>query len=163
MLAHARALLTSTPEGKCAYIDADLREPKKILGDPAVRGTLDFQEPIALLLVAIVHFLPPDSEPRQIIKTLVDALPSGSYVVAGHGTIEYVTPDETAEASRAYEQGGVDITLRDGREFADLVFDGLELVPPGVVALPEWRPDPAGDPRPSAREILVNAGVARKP
>ena len=163
VLAHARALLTSAPEGRCAYIDADLREPKKILGDPAVREALDFQKPIALLVVAVVHFLPPSSEPRQIIKTLVDALPSGSYVVASHGTIEYATLDETAAARRVYERSGVDVTVRDGREFADLVFDGLELVPPGVVALPEWRPDPGGGPRPSAREVLVNGGVVRKP
>lgn len=160
VLAHARALLTSTPQGRCAYIQADLREPEKILADPAVRETLDFGQPIALLMNAVVQFLPPASDPKNLIKTLVDALPPGSYVAASHATSEYGVPDA---AANAYARSGVDLTLRDGREFADLVFDGLKLMPPGVVVLSEWRPDPDSGPWPSSAEISVNAGLARKP
>src|SRR5439155_7565350 len=80
VLAHARALLTSSPEGKTAYIHADLREPDRILKDPATLRTLDFDKPIALMLVAILHFLPDEWDPRGIITTLLDALPSGSYL-----------------------------------------------------------------------------------
>lgn len=161
VLAHARALLVSTPEGKCAYIHADLREPRQILDAPATRETLDFGKPIALILAMIVHFLQPEDGPESIIKTLVDALPSGSYVVASHGTSEYA-PAQAAGAVGALRQGGVPVVSRDSSEFADLVFDGLELVPPGVVVTSEWRPDPGSKPRPLPAEVGVNAAVARK-
>jgi hypothetical protein len=163
VLVHARALLTSTPEGKCAYIQADLREPEKILSAPATRETLDFDRPIALILAAVVHFLLPEDEPARIIKTLVDALPSGSYVAASHGSIEYGTEEEAAVVVRLITASGVRIATRDSADFANLVFDGLSLVAPGVVLLPEWRPNPTGGPRPGAREVGSNAGVARKP
>ena len=163
VLAHARALLTSKPKGKCAYIHADLREPEKILSAPATRGTLDFGRPIALILAAVVHFLIPEDEPARIIKTLVGALPSGSYVAASHGTTEYGTQEEADAVLRPIKAGGGRVAPRDSSDFADLVFSGLELVPPGVVLLPEWRPNPHGGPQPGAREVGMNAGVARKP
>src|SRR5690348_8273691 len=94
VLAHARALLTSSAEGKTAYIEADLREPEKILEHPVTRQTLDFTKPVALMLVAVLHFVPDADGPRQIVETLLEALPSGSYLVASHATPEY------------YEDGG---------------------------------------------------------
>jgi hypothetical protein len=124
-----------------------------------VRETLDFGQPIALLMNAVVQFLPPASDPKNLIKTLINALPPGSYVAASHATSEYGAP---AAAASAYARSGVDLTLRDGREFADLVFDGLKLMPPGVVVLSEWHPDPNGGPVPSPAEISINAGLARK-
>jgi S-adenosyl methyltransferase len=163
VLTHARALLASSPEGVCAYLHADLREPDKLLRDPAARQTLDFDRPIALILAAVVHFLLPEDEPRRIIETLVDALPSGSYVVASHGSTEYGTQEEADVVIRIIQASGVRIAPRNSDDFGRLVFGGLELVAPGVVLLPEWRPDPDGGPRPGAREIGVNAGVARKP
>jgi hypothetical protein len=159
---HGRALLTSRPEGECAYIQADLRQPKKILEHPAVRETLDFGRPIALMLVAVVHFLMPEDDPAEVIKVLVDALPSGSYVIASHGTTEYGTQEEADIVIGHFRAGGVAIAPRDGRDFADLVFTGLEMVPPGVVLTPEWRPADTAL-RPSAREVGSNGGVARKP
>src|ERR1700733_2193287 len=105
VLAHARALLTSSPEGKTAYIHADLRDPEKILADPATVATLDFTKPVALMLVAILHFIPDSDEPRRIVATLLDALPPGSYLVASHATGEYFR-DGGAEAARVYNQRG---------------------------------------------------------
>jgi hypothetical protein len=163
VLAHARALLTSTPEGRCAYIQADLRDPKSILAAPEVRDTLDFTRPIALILSAVVHFLLPEDEPARIVSTLVEALPSGSCVVASHGSTEYGTKEEADVLIKIITAGGVHIAPRDARDFADIVFSGLKLVPPGVVLLPEWRPISATIPRPAAREVGTNAAVARKP
>ena len=146
VLVHARALLTSSPEGKCAYIQADLREPETILSAPATRETLDFTRPIALILAAVVHFLLPEDEPAQIIKTLVDALPSGSYVAASHGSAEYGTQEEADAVFASSRPAACASRPRDSTDFADLVFDRLSLVAPGVVLLPEWRPNPAAAP-----------------
>jgi O-methyltransferase involved in polyketide biosynthesis len=163
VLAHARALLTSSPEGKCAYIHADLREPEKILSDPVTRETLDFTRPIALILAAVVHFLLPEDDPARVVRTLVDALPPGSYVAASHGSTEYGSQEEADVVLGIIEAGGVRIAPRSSHDFGHLVFDGLELVPPGVVLLPHWRPVPGSGPQPGAREVGTNAGVARKP
>jgi hypothetical protein len=163
VLAHARALLTSSPAGKCAYIHADLREPEKILNDPVTRDTLDFTRPIGLILAAVVHFLLPEDDPAWIIGKLVDALPSGSYVVASHGSTEYGSQEEADVVIGIIEAGGVRIAPRSSHDFGHLVFDGLELVAPGVVLLPQWRPAPGSGHQPGAREVGANAGVARKP
>ena len=162
VLAHARALLASTPEGRCAYIPADLRNPEKILADPATRETLDFGPPIALFIVAILHFVPDEEEPRRLVRTLVDALPSGSYVVATHGTSEYHAQGTGDDVGRAYNRGGVSTADRDASEFGTLVFSGLELVRPGIVSTSEWRPE-SEDLRPAPSEVGANAGVGRKP
>jgi hypothetical protein len=159
VLAHGRALLDSAP-GKSVYIEADMREPGKILEHPVTRDTLDFSEPVALMLVAVLHFFPDDDEARRIVDTLVGALPPGSYVVSSHGTAEF--EPATIEAGKAYTRGGVGVTGRDADVFADLVFKGLTLVPPGVVVVSEWRPEP-GAILPPRAEISMNGAVARKP
>jgi hypothetical protein len=159
--AHARALLVSKPGGKCAYVHADIRDPQAILANPVTRETLDFSAPIALVVAAVLHFVPDEDEPDTIIATLIDALPSGSYVIASHGTAEY-SPQGAQGLARAYTQGGISGKARDADEFADLVFRGLTLVPPGVVLVSEWRPPP-GAVRPPAAEVGSNGGVARKP
>ncbi len=161
VLAHARALLASGPQGATAYLNADVREPEKILSDHVTRATLDLTEPIALMLVAVLHFIPDEDDPRRIVRALVDALPSGSYVAASHATAEH-NPEGLSGASRAYSEGGVRGALRTAEEFADLVFSGLELVDPGVVLVSEWRPEGAG-PRPAAAEVSTYGAVARKP
>lgn len=161
VLAHARALLTSRPEGRCAYIQADLRDPDYILNHEATQETLDFARPIALILCAVLHFIPDEDEPGPAVKRLVDALPPGSYVVSSHATAEYAE-QSLLGAGKAYEQGGIRGAIRDTQEFAHLVFTGLELVPPGVVIVSEWRPEP-GHILPSAAEVGMNGAVARKP
>jgi hypothetical protein len=161
VLAHARALLTSAPEGRTAYIHADLRDPSAILSDPVTRDMLDFSKPIALMLVAILHFIPDDDKPAEIIATLLDALPSGSYLTASHVTGEH-DPVRAAGGARAHRDAGVPLQLRDSGDFARLAFSGLELVPPGVVLVSEWRPEGIG-PRPTPAEISGYGGVGRKP
>ena len=160
VLAHARALLASGPRGVTAYLDADVRNPETILANPVVRDTLDFGMPIALMLVAVLHFLPDEDDPRQIVQTLVDALPSGSYLVASHATAEH-NPEGLSGAGRAYSQGGMRGAIRNSDEFGELAFAGLELVDPGVVLVSEWRPEEPIRPMPS--EVNTYGGVARKP
>jgi len=161
VLAHARALLTSSAEGRTAYINADLRDPQSILFDPAVREVLDFSQPIALMLVAVLHFVPDEFGPTEIMSTLIDALPSGSYLVASHITGEH-DPDGPATGARAYRAAGLPAQLRDADQFAQLVFPGLDIVPPGVVLVSEWRPQGSG-PRPTPAEVSWYGGVARIP
>ncbi|HUY49597.1 MAG TPA: SAM-dependent methyltransferase [Streptosporangiaceae bacterium] len=161
VLAHARALLASDPRGACAYIDADAREPEAILGHPATRGTLDFSKPIALMLIAVLHFVPDTDEPRRIIQTLLDALPAGSYFAASHATAEH-NEEGLAGAGRAYSDRGISGALRTADEFAGLAFTGLDLVEPGVVLVSDWRPE-AGALRPMPAEVNTYGGVARKP
>jgi len=125
---------------------------------------LDFSQPVALILTAVVHFLADEDEPARIIATLVDALPSGSYVLATHGTAEYPEPESADGVSRVYQQGGIDTHLRDSKEFAHLVFSGLDLVPPGVIVSSQWRPDEQdSQPRPLPSDVGMNAAVGRKP
>jgi hypothetical protein len=161
VLTHARALLTSSPAGRTAYIQADLRDPAAILSSPTVREVLDFSQPIALIVVAVLHFVHDEFKPGSIIATLLDALPSGSYLAASHVPGEHL-PVEGAATTRTYRSSGVPLQLRDSDEFADLAFSGLELVPPGVVLVSEWRPEGYG-PRPTPGEVNVYGGVARKP
>jgi len=161
VLAHARALLTSAPGGRTAYIDADLREPEAILSNPVVREVLDFGQPIALMLVAILHFAPDDFKPGRIISTLLDALPSGSYLAASHLATDH-DRDPTGAGVQVMRSAGIAMQKRDSGEFARLAFGGLDLVPPGVVLVSEWRPDDDG-PRPAPHEVNCYAGVARKP
>jgi hypothetical protein len=162
VLAHARALLTSAPGGKTAYIDADLREPHEILADPAVAATLDLSQPVALMLVSVLHFVPDADQPARVVRTLVDALPAGSYVAASHLTTEHSNPATAAESVRIYRQGGMPLAPRTADDFADLLFTGLVLAEPGVVPVSDWRPDGEG-PRPLAAEVNTYGGVARKP
>jgi hypothetical protein len=161
VLAHARALLTSSPAGRTAYVQADLREPGALLSSPTVRDVLDFGQPVALVLVAVLHFIPDEFRPAEIIATLLDALPRGSYLATSHVTGQH-RPTEAAEATRTYRSSGMQLRVRNSDEFAALAFSGLELVPPGVVPASEWRPDCDG-PRPAPDEVNCYAGVARKP
>ncbi len=161
VLVHARALLTSSPEGRTAYVQADLRDPAAILADPVTRDVLDFSRPVALMLVAVLHFIQDDDGPAEILKTLIDALPSGSYLVATHLSGEHDRAAMEA-AAVAYQRAGVRGQARDSDDFARLVFDGLELVPPGVTLVSEWRPDEEAV-RPAPAEVNCYGGVARKP
>jgi hypothetical protein len=161
VLAHAKALLTGTPEGRTAFIQADLRDPEKILAHPTTREVLDFDRPMALLLVAVLHFIPDSENPATIVRTLVDALPSGSYVVSSHVTPEH-DPESVHGLEESYCTAGVPAQARPMEDFVQLVFDGLELVDPGVEVVSEWRPENTG-PRPTAVEVSNYGGVARKP
>ena len=161
VLAHARALLTSSPEGRTAYIQADLRNPAAILSSPVTVDVLDFSQPVALILAAILHFIPDEFRPADILATLVDALPSGSYLVASQVSMED-NPALIGNAMDAYRAAGLPAQARDSGDFARLAFAGLDLVPPGVVLVSEWRPETDG-PRPAPAELSLYGGVGRKP
>jgi hypothetical protein len=129
---------------------------------PSLREVLDFSQPIALLLVAILHFIPDEAKPARIISTLMDALPSGSYLVATHGTLEYTSSQDRARIEEVYASVGISGRARDSAEFARMAFAGLPLLSPGVVPVTEWRPETT-DPRPAPTEVNVCGGVAYKP
>jgi len=160
VLAHAGVLLTSSEEGRTAYIHADLRSPGEILSSPVVREVLDFSQPVAVMLVGILHFLEDKDEPERIVATLRNALSPGSYLTASHLNPEH-DPAGVAAGVRAYRAGGVTVQARDSSELAALAFRDLELVPPGVVSVSEWRPGSLG-PRPTLAEVSCYGGVARK-
>ncbi|TDC76116.1 SAM-dependent methyltransferase [Actinomadura sp. 7K507] len=156
VLVHANALLTSTPEGACAYIEADLKDPDTILS--AAAGTLDLSRPVALILNGIMGHVADTAEAHGIVRRLLDGLPSGSYLSLSDGTD---TSEASVQAHDEYnESGAVPYNLRSPEEIAGF-FDGLELVEPGVVPFTGWRPDP--DPFGSQQEIDGYAGVGRKP
>ncbi|HEY0936351.1 MAG TPA: SAM-dependent methyltransferase [Trebonia sp.] len=161
VLAHARALLKSAPAGRTAYLHADLRAPDAIVSDPVARDVLDFTRPIALILAAVLHFVPDEDNPAEIMRTLLGVLPPGSYLVASHISGEHA-PDREGEAHRPYRDAGIPLQSRDCGDFARLAFGDLDLVPPGVVLVSEWRrPDAGSAPPPS--EVNFYGGVARKP
>jgi hypothetical protein len=158
VLTHARALLTSAPDGSVAYLDADLREPQRILDDPELRSTLDLSQPVGLFLVAVLHFIREDEDPKRIVRTLLDALPAGSYVVASHATWEYTSAEAVAELQAANPDGR--FVPRDGKDFAAL-FDGLDLVEPGLISVAHWRSDEEVQPRPLIEDVSCNGLVGR--
>jgi hypothetical protein len=159
VLSHARALLTSTPEGRTAYVDSTLQDVDGILRAAELRDNLDLDRPVALLLYAILHFLPDDDEPYAIVRRLLDALPGGSYLVLSHITADF-EPEEWGRFAAIMRAQGITTRLRDRAEVARF-FDGLELVEPGVVPILQWRPDAAA-PLTDAQAALYG-GVARKP
>ncbi|GAA2079212.1 SAM-dependent methyltransferase [Streptomyces albiaxialis] len=158
VLAHARALLSSTPEGATDYLDADLREPATILEGAA--RTLDLTRPVAVTLLGIVHFLLDDEEAREIVGRLMDAVPSGSHLVLSHATAVVDPAGISANIRLWNEHGEPRMRTRTPEEIARL-FTGLDLLDPGVVSFPHWRPEPSpwGPPEP----LDGYCGVARKP
>ena len=162
VLTHARALLTSHPAGRTAYVQADLHDPGTILRHPAVRETIDLEQPIALMLVAILHFFPDEEDPASIVSALLAAIPPGSYLVASHGTADYNDPNAAADGVHAVQRAGVPFQTRTADEFTRLAFTGLRMVEPGLVPVSEWRPEADGL-RPLPAEVGYYGGVARKP
>jgi O-methyltransferase involved in polyketide biosynthesis len=159
VLAHAHQLVTSTPEGACAYIYGDLREPDAIVRQAA--STLDFGRPTAVMLFGILHFLADADGPGAIVARLAAALAPGSYLAVTHlaGDVHGAALTETfGHLNPRMDQS---VILRDRAEVAGLL-DGLELVDPGVVELPRWRPDPGAE-APAGRALPMWCAVGRKP
>jgi S-adenosyl methyltransferase len=158
VLAYARALLTSAPEGTTDYVDADVREPAKILETAA--KTLDFSRPVALILTGTMGHITDDGEARSIVRQLLEPLPSGSFLVLCDGT-NVVSPGPGEQAQQDYnESGAMPYGLRSPEQLAGF-FEGLELMEPGLVSCPRWRPDDTDSGVPG--EVDVFGGVARKP
>ncbi|GAA2081576.1 SAM-dependent methyltransferase [Actinomadura alba] len=162
VLVHARALLTSAPQGATAYLEADLREPDKITSHPDLLRTLDMSRPMALMLVATMHFITDEHQPYEIIEHLRGILPSGSYVVMTHATNDHLTTEELVEAEAANQRSGVPFRLRSQQEFARF-FTGLQLLSPGITSVVEWRPDTPPEQRPAISDVSMLCGVARVP
>ncbi|SCK10009.1 SAM-dependent methyltransferase [Streptomyces sp. WMMB 322] len=166
VLVHAQALLTSTREGACDYVDADVRDPAAIL--EAASRTLDFGEPVALTLLGTMGQIPDSDDPASVVARLMDPLPPGSHLALSDGTD---TDEALNEAIAAYnENSASSYHLRSPDHIASF-FDGLELVEPGIVSTSEWRPDPA-DAHEAARAaraagadgpVDAVCGVGRKP
>jgi hypothetical protein len=153
VLVHARALLTSTAQGATDYVDADVRDPDKILQEAA--RTLDFTKPVAVMMLGILGNVLDTDEARAIVARLVEAVPAGSYLAINDGTD---TNEAGVESARVRGDAGDPYCLRSPDMIARF-FDGLALVDPGVVSTPRWRPDPGETPG----ELGVACGVARKP
>jgi SAM-dependent methyltransferase len=158
VLAHARALLTSTPEGATDYVDADVREPDAIL-ERASR-TLDFNEPVALLLLAVLHFVPDGDDLHGIVAKLVERLAPGSYLVISHGTPEADPKGVTGIADEFTRQAPTTQMAYRAPADIDRFFTGLEPVEPGLGYITAWRPD---GPVPPPEQVGLYGGVARKP
>ncbi len=158
VLTHARALLTSTPEGACAYIDADVHDPDKILHQAA--QTLDLTRPVALMLLGVLNFVPDDDEGYVIVKRLLDGLPPGSYLAISHPTNEIDAEQYLPTVEHWNKYGRPKMRTRS-REEITRFFNGLELLEPGVVTFLHWRPEatPFGEPA----EVPGFCGVGRKP
>ena len=161
VLAHARALLTSTPAGRTEYVQADLRDVDAILGSPQLRETFDFGRPVGLLLIAILHFIGDDDDPEGIVARLLAALPPGSHLVLSHLTGDFA-PAAWEQVAAIYRRSGVTMQVRP-RERIEGFFTGLELAEPGLELVNRWRPDePAPSEGPTDAEVSVYGAVGRK-
>lgn len=152
---HANALLTG--RGTTGIVLADLRDPAAILSHPTVRQLIDFNEPVALLLIAILHFIGDDADPAGIVATLRDALPAGSYLALSHVTDDFRS-NAVTEAAQVYSRATSSVTLRSHNQIAKF-FSGWDLVEPGLVQTPVWRPD--GDLPVNMDKMWLYSGVAR--
>lgn len=139
VLAHARALLVSKPEGRTAYVDADLRDTDAVIAGAS--ATLDLAEPVAVLLIAILHFIPDSDDPWGIVRRLMAAVPPGSYLAVSHAAAEHLHEGAAEKLNQVYaDAGNRGVTQRPLPEVRRF-FDGLELAEPGVTGIAAWRPD----------------------
>jgi hypothetical protein len=160
VLAHARALLTSQEAGETSFIGADLRQPKSILDHPTLTSTLDLSQPVAVMLVAVLMYFRDTDNPNpfEMVATLLEAMPPGSYLAITHPTADF-NAEAMGGAVAAAERSGVTLVPRNQAETEEF-FAGLDVVDPGVTPVLSWRPDkPPDDPR----SAYYWAGIARKP
>jgi hypothetical protein len=160
VLVHARALLQGSPQGVTKYVEADLRDPDKILEGAA--PTLDFNQPIAITLLMILMLIHDAEDPYGIVRRLMEAVPSGSYLVISHPAGDVDSGEIAAAYERLRDLMGEPPILRSHAEIARF-FEGLEMVDPGLVQLHRWRPDPEDAESVLHYEVPAYAGVGRKP
>jgi trans-aconitate methyltransferase len=160
VLAHVRALLNSSPEGRVVYIQADMHDAEAVLSAPDLTGTLDLSRPVALLILSTLHFITDHDEARGLLGRYVDRLAPGSFLVLSVATTDNAAPAAASQALAAFGAHGLPVLTRTHAEVTTL-FDGLELIEPGVVRVNRWRPDASADPEASG--VGVYCGVARKP
>ena len=157
VLVHARALLTSGPHGATAYVDADVRDTGQVLGQAA--ATLDFAQPVAVIVVSVLHMIDDHDDPHSIVARLMDPMPPGSFLAITHVASD-LEPEAMAEMTRRMSQHVAQRATPRDRATVTRLFAGLQLVPPGLVRVPEWRPESA---EAAAAPSTQWGGVARKP
>ncbi len=158
VLAHGRALLHGVPN--TAILEHDLRAPAEILADPELRRLIDFREPVAILLVAVLHFISDADDPAGVVSELLAPFPSGSYVALSHATADG-TP-AINDAAKVYDEATAQAHVRRHDDVLALV-RGLDLVEPGMVWTPQWHPEPGAEMPPHPEDFYYYALVARKP
>ena len=154
---HARALMLGTREGRCEFIPGDLRHPRMLLAEPALRTTLDLREPVAVLMMAVLHFIPDTDEPHQRVRTLLSRLAAGSYLAVSHGTGDLM-PAKIREGLAAVARDPAQGTLVSRtREQVAAFADGMRLAGPGVVPIVDWLPgvDPKPHPESGPAQVPV--------
>ncbi|MFG1921078.1 SAM-dependent methyltransferase [Cryptosporangium sp. NPDC048952] len=165
---HARALLTRHPRGRTTFLRADLRDPHDIMHNPQLIAGLDFDRPIAVLMNAILHFIPatpnaldgdPDRTAAELIRSYLNPLPPGSHLVLTHATGDHMTPTDARKITQALTRGGADFQLRTREQLAGLL-QGQRLLQPGVVSVTDWRPDDHPQPWSSTEDVSMWAAIA---
>jgi hypothetical protein len=159
-VAHNRALLTAHTD-TAVTVQGDLRQPEEILAHPETRRLIDFEQPVAVLLIAILHFIQDDEDPYRIVRTLMDAMPSGSWLVICHAQARTDREDAIQQFGKLYQRATVHGRLRAQAEILRF-FDGLELAPPGLVPMTTWRPDTAVSDAEADAGRWALVGVAKK-
>ncbi|MCM3882577.1 SAM-dependent methyltransferase [Frankia sp. R82] len=160
VLVHARALLSSSAEGRTSYLDADFANPKSIIEAPQLLETLDLGQPVAVSLIAIVHFIVDDDVVRDLIGQIMRPLVSGSILALSTCTADSA-PEEVHRGVAAYNASGIPLVARD-KARVERLFDGLELIDPGVVLVNRWHPDEIAAATDDAH-VHMYGGIARKP
>lgn len=161
VLTLSQGLLSSTPEGRTTYIEADFQDPDAVLSSPEFRETLDLNEPVALTVIAIVHFVLDEDDAVGIVRRLLAPLPSGSYLAMTIGTADFA-PEEVGRVAREYAARNMPMRLRTLQE-AQEFFEGLETAEPGIVQVHKWHPDGSGEEGIRDEDIAMYGAVARKP
>ncbi|MFC7530151.1 SAM-dependent methyltransferase [Actinoplanes sp. GCM10030250] len=160
VMVHARALMISDQVGCTGYLEADVRDPASLLRDPIFTRTLDLDQPVAVLLVAVLHFLPDDDQTADIVRQLVDALAPGSFLVISHATLDHQDGDAVARFEAMSAAGEIDVRPRPEHLIRGY-FEGLDLVAPGIVSIADWRPG-NDDERPSPGDIAMYGAVGTR-
>ncbi len=160
VLTLSQGLLASTPEGRTSYVEADMLDPAGILDAPEFRETLDLDQPVALTVIAIVHFVLDEDDAVGIVRRLLEPLPSGSYLAMSIGTAEFA-PEEVGRVAREYAARNMPMRLRTHAE-AEEFFEGLELVEPGITQVHKWHPDGTSTEPIRDEDIAMYGAVARK-
>ncbi|HXC84823.1 MAG TPA: SAM-dependent methyltransferase [Trebonia sp.] len=160
VLAHVRALLNSSPQGRVVYIQADMRDDEAVLSAPDLTGTVDFSRPVALLILSTLHFITDQDEARVLLGRYVSRLAPGSFLALSVATTDNAAPAAASQALAVFRAHGLPVLKRTHAEVTTL-FDGLKLIEPGVVRVNRWRPDASADPEASG--VGIYGGVARKP
>jgi hypothetical protein len=158
VLAHAHARLTSSPEGRVAYIHADMRDTEAVLSTPDLTATLDLSRPAGLFILSTLHMIPDAEAAREMLERYVAPLAPGSFVAVSVAISDGLTAEASDGAISVLSERGMSVLRRTSAEFVTL-FDGLELIEPGVVPVNQWRPDDPGAP---LDKVELYCGVARK-